>query len=321
MTDLPHSGVRASRAHPPLARALHLFLLALPLGVLVACGGGEEEEASAPPSLVRVDAPPSAPAGSTSSGTDLSGTLHYRLWGSADVATGAGATASAQVAATPVHFTDGVTVGGFRYYDTSITFAPPSPFAAGLQITDAYRRSLIWHIQNSSGAWENFDASNIGFEIGVVKSGGVSSSALFEDKGLLGRGNFFVFCSARPVSVTVTEQIARSGAQVAVSGNFVPMDNVAALYGKSFNRFDCAETPNKTTFGDGKGHLTMSFDGITLSEAQTVQAFSSAGYAPAAGQIIKRRAYSAVINGVTRTIVVALDNRAYPYASVLYQTE
>ena len=65
----------------------------------------------------------------------------------------------------------------------------------------------------------------------------------------------------------------------------------------------------------------MAFDGNTLSEAQTVQAFSNAGYVPAPGHIIKRRAYSIVINGVTRTIVVALDNRGTPYASVLFQTE
>ena len=68
----------------------------------------------------------------------------------------------------------------------------------------------------------------------------------------------------------------------------------------------------------------MAFDGMSLSEAQTVQAFSTGGYVPATKQVIKRRAYSMVINGTTRYVVVALDNRGSPYqsyASVLYQLE
>lgn len=317
MTELFNSSVRALRQPPTLSRvAAKLALLALPLSLLVACGGGESEE-SAPtpaPTMVRVDTPPRAAAATTaplSTGIESSGALNYQVWGSGDVAGGAGTTANGQITATPIishpHDTNEYNLLG---YDTTITFATAPPFTNGLVIKDAH----------AGVTWPTDDTYHI------VKGGGVSSttwpaSHTMWSGSLLSLGNYFVFCSAGAVQASVPAQTARTGAQVAVSSRFEPMDNIAALYGKSFYRFDCAGTTNKTTFGDGQGHLTMAFDGITLSEAQTVQAFSNAGYAPAADQIIKRRAYSLVVNGVTRTVVVALDNRGAPYASVLFQTE
>lgn len=312
MTDRPNPGLRSlvhTLRRPPLFRTTNLAVLALPLCLLVACGGGSEESAPAP-TLVRVDTPPralAAASGVASTGIERSGTLNYQVWSSGDVAAGSGTAASAQVTAVPVYFHE----GGLRYYDSSITFAPGGPFPSGLHIADAHR----------GPSWPTDSP-----DLMVVKGGGVSTttwptSHTMWSGSLLSLGNYFVFCSAGAATPSVSEQAARTGAQVAVSSRFEPMDNLAPLYGKSFYRYDCAGTTSKTTFGDGQGHLTMVSDGISLNEAETVQAFSSAGYAPAAGQIIKRRAYSIVINGVTRTVVVALDNRGTPYASVLFQLE
>lgn len=314
MTDLFNSGLRALRTPLPLLRgrrrAMHWAWLALPLGLLVACGGGESEESPPAPTMVRVDTPPRAAtaSGTASTGIELSGALNYQVWGSGDVAAGSGATASAQIVATA----NIAELGNILGYNTTVTFAPAPPFATGLVIGNAH-----------SGVNWPTDAT---IDMVVIKGGGVSSttwpaSHSMWSGSLLAQGNYFVFCSAGAATASVTAQTARTGAQVAISSRFVPMDNLAPLYGKRFYRFDCAGTTDRTTFGDGQGHLTMAFDGITLSEAQTVQAFSDAGYAPAAGQIIKRRAYSIVINGTTRYAIVALDNRGSPYASVLFQPE
>lgn len=311
MTDLLNFGARALRSRYTLCRAASLALLALPMGLLVACGGSESTDSVAGPTTVRVDTPPRAAAAMSaplSSGIESSGALNYWVWGSGDVAAGAGATASAQIVALPDYSHEGNLLG----YASTITFAPAAPFASGLIINNAHS-GVNWPTDTS-------------VDMVVIKGGGVSSttwpaSHTMWSGSLLSLGNYFVFCSAGAATASVSTQTARTGAQVAVSSRFEPMDNLAALYGKSFYRFDCAGTTSKTAFGDGQGHLTMAFDGITLSEAQTVQAFSSAGYTPAAGQIIKRRAYSLVVNGVTRTVVVALDNRGTPYASVLFQLE
>lgn len=310
MTQQPKPGVRTLRPRHTLYRAAKLALLTLPLGLLVACGGASEEPAPAP-TMVRVDTPPralAASSGTASTGIELSGTLNYQVWGSGDVAAGLGTTASAQVASQANYSHE----GNLLHYDSSITFAPASPFANGLRIADTHK-GVNWPTDAAVG-------------LVVVKGGGVSSTTWPASHSmwsgqLLAQGNYFVFCSAGAATPSVSAETARTGAQVAVSSRFQPMDNLAALYGMSFYRFDCAGTTNKTTFGDGQGHLTMAFDGMNLSEAQTVQAFSSAGYAPVAGQVIKRRAYSIVINGVTRTVIVALDNLGSPYASVLFQTE
>ena len=310
MTHPTTPGVRATCIGQSLYRVANLALLTLPMCFLVACGGGESEESVPGPTMVRVDTPLRAATagGIASTGIELSGALNYQVWGSGDVAGGAGVTANGQVAAV-ANYSHG---GNLLHYDSSITFPSALPFTTGLVIGDAYR-GVTWPTDSS--------------DLIVVKGGGVSSSAWpasntpWGSGRLLSQGNYFVFCSAGAAQASISSQTARTGAQVAVSSRFEPMDNIAALYGKVFYRFDCAGTTNKTTFGDGQGHLTMAFDGITLSEAQTVQAFSNAGYVPAAGQIIKRRAYSLAINGVTRTVIVALDNLGAPYASVLFQTE
>ncbi len=310
MNDLFNSGVRALRPRPALHRAARLAFLALPLGLLVACGGGESGEQAPAPTMVRVDTPARAAAATNtplSTGIELTGTLNYRVWGSGDVEVGSGATANAQIVAVRMDSELGNILG----YDTTITFPPAAPFASGLTIRDAHR-GVNWPTDSP--------------DLIVVKGGGVSSttwpaSHTMWPGSLLSLGNYFVFCSAGAANASVSVQAARTGAQVAISSHFEPMDNLAPLYGKSFYRFDCAGTTNKTTFGDDQGHLTMAFDGITLSEAQTVQAFSTAGYTPATGQTIKRRAYSIAINGVTRYAIVALDNRGSPYASVLFQPE
>lgn len=325
MTDLFDSGVRALRPRHALHRTARLALLALPLGLLVACGGGESEESPPAPTMVRVDTPPRAAtaAGIASTGIELSGALNYQVWGNGDVAAGSGAMASAQVAAVP----DISHTGDIIKYNTTITFVPAAPFTTGLKIADAHS-GVNWLIQDGGGTWISVDATDPATGA-TIKSGGVTTSTwpashTMWSGSLLSLGNYFVFCSAGAASASVSPQAARSGAQVAISSRFEPMDNLAPLYGKSFYRFDCAGTTNKTTFGDGQGHLSMAFDGLALSEAQTVQAFSTAGYTPATGQTIKRRAYSIVINGVTRYAIVALDNRGSPYvsyASVLFQPE
>lgn len=288
--------------------AARLAVLGLTTAALVACGGGNDEATTpvSSPTTVTVASPPATPSAlNTSSGTTSSGTLNYLVYGSADVAAGSGSTASAQV----------VAVATANSFTTNVTFPAAAPFAGGLLINDAHSGSPSWPTDNTPGGSL------------VVLSGGGPFNMSWPSgngNGLLAQGNFFVFCASGAIAPTVTAQTARSGAQVAISGNFSPMDNIAALYGKTFKRFDCAGTTGTTSFGDGQGNLTMTGDGLTLSQAQTVQAFSAAGYAPAAGQIIKRRAYSIVINGSTRYVVVALDNRGAPYASyasVLYQAE
>ena len=111
---------------------------------------------------------------------------------------------------------------------------------------------------------------------------------------------------------------------MAISGNFVPMTNIAPLYGKTFNRFDCTNTAPTTKFGDDKGTLTMTLNGVTLSQADAVAAFSTAGYRPAGGGTYKRRAYQITLAGTNPAVqyaIVALDTDAAgtSTASVLYQ--
>lgn len=265
---------------------------------LVACGGGDEDSAATVvpgPSVVAVDAPPPLPAAGAS-GTHVAGTLDFLVFS----ATG-----------TPANATATTTIGGYR----DITFAAAGPFAGasagapggGLVISKDLANptyGLKWNTVTENGG-----IVNLSFPSG---SGG----------GLLSQGNFFVYCSAgRPT--TVTDAVAKAGAQVAVSGNFVAMTNIASLYGQTFNRFDCTQTAPTTKFGDRKGQLTMVFDGLTLTQAAVVAAFSSAGYQPTPGSnpTYKRRAYQITLNGQTQYAIVALDVDAAgnASASVLYQ--
>lgn len=278
-------------------------ILALAASSLVACGGGDD--ASTPtqiPTTVTVTPGQSTPSvGNTTSGTTGSGNLNYLVYSNTDLTTGTATAATAQILAVP----NGST------FTTRITFPAAAPFASGLVIDDAHSGGPNW-------------PTDITPADSLIKlSGGGPFNMSWPSgngTGLLAQGNFFVFCANGPAAPTIAEQAARTGAQVAISGNFSPMDNVAVLYGKIFKRFDCAGITT-TSFGDGQGHLTMNGDGLNLSEAQTVQAFSADGYAPTAGQTVKRRAYSIVTEGRTRYAIVALDNRGYPYASVLYQLE
>lgn len=147
---------------------------------------------------------------------------------------------------------------------------------------------------------------------------------------MLSQGHFFVFCangvSYQPLEASnpLLEPASRAGAQVAVLDNFVPMNDIAPLYGRTFNRFDCTNTAPHTQFGNGNGQLTMTADGLTLAPADVAAAFSATGYQPAPGLLptrYKRLAYQITLNGQTQYMVVALDVDAHNIAtaSVLYQ--
>lgn len=290
------------------SNVLSLARWALPLvaTTLVACGGGDEESPPAVipgPSPVAVDAPPLTPANGTNArGTNVTGSLDFLVFD----ASGASAPATANTT---------------RAASNVITFTASGPFAAasagapggGLVISKDLSDAAVptWN-----GILGNGGVLNLNWP---VRSGG----------GLLSEGNFFVFCSAGVSYTLLTstpslEPASRAGAKVAVSGNFVPMTNVAPLYGKTFNRFDCTNSAPTTKFGDDKGTLTMTLNGVTLSQADTVAAFSVAGYRPVGGGTYKRRAYQITLAGTNPAVqyaIVALDTDASgtSTASVLYQ--
>lgn len=274
---------------------------------LAACGGGEPDvpQAGGPPGPASfvVDAPPATPVtpGDIASATQASptGTLHYMVFSASSVAAGPSAPVAAAITrSTTTH---------------DITFVASGVFPAS---------GLIIHKDLLSAATESWN--------GVIDNGGVQNTPAFisPDGGLLSGGNFFVYCSAGasyqwklPVVPVVAPSILRAGAQVAVSGNFVAMTDIAPLYGKTFKRFDCTDLLPDTTFGDRDGNLTMAFGGLKLSPDQVKQAFSNAGFT-SGGVIYKRRAYKINFKGQTQYAIVALDQDVgggNPTASVLYR--
>lgn len=284
-------------------------LLPLAALALAACGGGESDPPLPGPILgpvtVLVAVPPQTAATPGDSAgaihADQTGSLNYMVFGASDVATG-----------TPVLARASISRIGITH---AIEFPNTGAFApAGLVIS------------------KNIAAAAVETWNGISYNGGILNSAdsfVGIESGLLSDGNFLVYCSARmsyvPASDVhpVTDPVARAGAQVAISGNFVAMANIAPLYGKTFKRFDCTNSAPDTKFGDGKGNFTMAFNGMTLNQAQVEQAFSAMGYQPSPGlnPTYKRRAYQITIRGVTRYVILALDTDAVgtPTASVLYQ--
>lgn len=272
---------------------------------LVACGGGEPDvpqAGAAPgPATFVVDAPPATPT--LASGENLgvtknfpTGRLHYMVFSASSVNAGPSAPVEAVI-----------TKNGFEH---DITFAA----------SDAFLGGLTMYKNLSTAVTETWN--------GVVGTGGIQSNEAFRnpDDGLLSGGNFFVYCSAGTYNVpssakTATAPVARAGAKVAISGNFVAMTDIAALYSKTFKRFDCTDTAPDTTFGDRDGNLTMAFGGLKLSPAQVTAAFSTAGFT-SGGVIYKRRAYKINFKGQTQYAIVALDQNVgggNPTASVLYR--
>lgn len=273
---------------------------------LAACGGGEPDvpqagAAPGPASFV-VDAPPATPTLAPGENEGVTrnfpaGTLHYLVFNASSVSAGPSAPVEAVI-------TDDGSVHDIK-------------FAA----SDAFPDGLTMHKDLSTAVTETWN--------GVVGNGGIQSNAAFNnpDGGLLSGGNFFVYCSAgmsympTAASNPALEPASRAGAQVAISGNFVAMTDVAQLYGKTFKRFDCTNTAPDTIFGDSNGNLTMAFGGLKLSPAQLTAAFSNNGFTSGA-VIYKRRAYKINFKGQTQYAIVALDqavgggNRT---ASVLYQ--
>jgi hypothetical protein len=273
---------------------------------LAACGGGDADapQAGLPPgpATFAVAPPPATPAtpgdstGATES--DQTGPLHYMVFSASNVATGI-----------PVQDLATISRVGVSH---DITF----PAAGAFALTNG----LVIHLELGTANLPKWNTvSNNG---GILNSADTFSGA---ESGLINDGNILVYCSAGlsyellGASHPEWEPSARAGAQVAVSGNFVAMSDIAALYGKTFKRFDCTNSAPSAKFGDGNGSLTMAFGPTTLSPADVVAAFSSAGFT-SAGATYKRRAYQITIRGVTRYVIVALDKDAAgnPTSSVLY---
>lgn len=272
---------------------------------LAACGGGDPDvpQAGGPPGPATfvVDALPATPtlAPGENKGATRNfppGKLHYMVFSASSV------TAGPSVPVEAVITDDG------SLHD--ITFAVSDAFPDGLTIHKNLSDAVV-------EAWNGFVA------IGGVYSNEVLNNS---DGGMRSGGNFFVYCSAGTYNVlssgkTATATVARAGAKVAISGNFVAMTDIAALYNKTFKRFDCTNPAPQTTFGDGNGKLTMAFGSLTLSQEDVTKAFSTAGFT-SGGVIYKRRAYKIDFNGQAQYAIVALDQDVgggNPTASVLYQ--
>ncbi len=278
---------------------------------LAACGGGEPDvpQAVLPPgpATFLVAAPPVLPstidttgdsAGATQPG--LTGHLNYMVFSASDVASG-----------TPKSAVATITDGGGAH---DITFPVTGAFAP--------TTGLVIHKMVADAAVETWN--------GVSGNGGIQNlAATFNgnESGLLSDGNFLVYCSAGissqllPATMPALAPAARAGAQVAISGNFVAMSDIAPLYGKTFKRFDCTDSAPSTKFGDSNGNLSMAFGAVTLAPTEVVAAFSTDGFTSTTGAIYKRRAYQIPIRGITRYVIVALDTDAVgnATASVLYQ--
>jgi hypothetical protein len=274
---------------------------------LAACGGGEPDvpQAVLPPgpATFAVAAPPATPtmsgdtAGATQAGQ--TGQLHYMVFSASDVAAGM-----------PVSDVATISNSGATHDITFLTTAAFAP--AGLVVSKAVAAATVetWNGVSGNGGIQNLEATFNGNE-----------------SGLLSDGNFLVYCSAGissqllPATIPALAPAARAGAQVAVSGNFVAMSDIAPLYGKTFKRFDCTDSAPSTKFGDSNGNFAMAFGAVTLAPADVVAAFSSGGFTSTTGAIYKRRAYQITIRGVTRYAIVALDRDAAgnATASVLYQ--
>lgn len=275
---------------------------------LVACGGGESDlpQAGGPPGPASfvVDAPPPTPTlapGENEGATRNfpTGRLHYMVFSASSVAAGP----SAPVEAVITHST---TTHDIVFAATTAFLAPGLTIHKDLLVADAE----TWN--------------------GVIDNGGIQNNEAFvnPDGGLLSGGNFFVYCSAGasyqwklPIGPVAAPATLRAGAQVAISGNFVAMTDIAPLYSKTFKRFDCTDSAPDTTFGDRAGNLTMAFGGLKLNPAQVTAAFSNAGFT--SGSVnYKRRAYKINFKGQTQYAIVALDQNVgggSPTASVLYR--
>jgi hypothetical protein len=290
---MPHGAIQSLRRWA-LAPAIAL--------VLTACGGGEPDvpqAGAAPgPATFAVAAPPPPPVmpGDSTGATQANqtGTLHYMVFGAVNVA---GGWPSGSV---------GTITRDATKHDISLP-ALSSSLVIRKDLTNPAA------VETWSGVPGNGGVLNMPWPAG---SGG----------GLLSNGNFLVYCAGGTSSQVVlpampaSELYARINAYVFVSGNFVGMNNIAPLYGKTFKRFDCTDSAPNTTFGDRNGNLTMAFGALSLSPADVVAAFSSAGFS-IAGSNYKRRAYQITINGETQYAIVALDTDALgnPTASVLYR--
>lgn len=284
---------------------------------LAACGGGEPDlpQAGGPPGPATfvVDAPPATPTlgpGDIASATQASptGTLPYMVFSAS----------SAPAGSTPQRATATITHSVAASHDITFTSFgdPPAP-----SLTISKDLTEVAPLEKWNGVYYN---------------GGVPNRPLFSgadcvarsDCGLLSGGNFFVYCSAGASyqwkGLLVAPSILRAGAQVAISGNFVAMTDIAPLYGKTFKRFDCTDTAPDTTFGDRDGNLTMAFGSLKLSPAQVTEAFSTAGLT-ISDVTYKRRAYqwSPTNGGAPEYIIVALDKDAAgkTTASVLYKPD
>ncbi len=274
---------------------------------LAACGGGDPDVPQAAPgpgpASVAVSAPPqtSVTAGDSAGAThaNQTGPLHYMVFSASNVTAGM-----------PVVDVAAINHGGSTHdivFSATGAFAPSGGLTISKDLTSASIET--WNGVSGNGGIQNLGATFNGNE-----------------SGLLSDGNILVYCSAGMSYQTLggsnpgLEPTARAGAQVAVSGNFVAMSDIAPLYGKTFKRFDCTNSAPDTKFGDSNGNLTMAFGGITLSPADVVAAFSSAGLT-SSGATYKRSAYQITIRGVTRYVIVALDQDAagHKTASVLYQ--
>lgn len=198
--------------------------------------------------------------------------LGYSVFGRASVATGSAATAE-------ITSSDAAPI--------TIAFPVSGAFPTGLVIGGVNLPIPIWN-----GVPENGIVPNMDWLSGV-------------GSGILKKGNFFVFCSAGR-SPSVSDPVAQAGAQVAISDNFVPMNDITPIIGKTFYRFDCTSTAATTT----------TFGGMSDVSA----AFSTTGYQPVGGVTYKRKAYQINLNGQMKYVVVALDTAAgTSTASVLYQ--
>lgn len=285
-----------NRANQSLRRWALVSAAAL---ALAACGGGDPDVPQAGPlpgpATFAVAAPPPPPVvpGDSAGVTQANqvGTLHYMVFGSASVTGGVPSLAQATITQDATSHDVALTGGLVIHKDLT------NPAA----------------VETWNGVSGNGGVLNMPWPAG---SGG----------GLLSSGNFLVFCAGGTSSqvllpaMPASEPYARAGAFVFVSGNFVGMNNIAPLYGKTFKRFDCTDSAPNTTFGDRNGNLTMAFGAVNLSPANVVDAFSIAGFTTA-GANYKRRAYQITINGQTQYAIVALDTDAVGNrtASVLYQ--
>lgn len=285
-----------NRANQSLRRWALVSAAAL---ALAACGGGDPDVPQAGPlpgpatfAVAAPPPPPSVPGDSTgATQATQAGTLHYMVFGASSVAAGVPGGAVATITHSGASHDIALTGGLVIHKDLT------NPAA----------------VETWNGVSGNGGVLNMPWPAG---SGG----------GLLSDGNFLVYCAGGTSSQVIrpamlaSELFARINAYVFVSGNFVGMNNIAPLYGKTFKRFDCTDTAPNTTFGDRNGNFTMAFGALSLSPANVVDAFSNSGYS-IAGANYKRRAYQITINGQTQYAIVALDTDALgnPTASVLYQ--